>query len=423
MSYYINKTDGTAILVLDGTTDTISTSLSLIGKLASNYGEKQNENIVRLLENFAYNVSPANPIVGQLWYDTTTDNIKAYDGSVWVTVGSVIEGNVSLTGNLHIGSNNFRIQNLSGNASVINSSNNANIAFTVNVAGTPTTALVVNGITGLVTVAANATANLGVTTKLYVDSTINAAIGGYTDSLNAANVVIQANLASRVNEESALRANINAANSAILLRDTISRVNSLNDATNIAIDANIALINANLAVRVADENDLRANIEAANAAISSKDTIARVNSINTAINNAIVSNVNTINANIGNRVNTEIALDAALVSNNVSHSANVIAANAAIVTANTNLKNYVDGQITTLSTNVNTTYAAKASPALTGTPTAPTATFGSNTTQIATTQYVMTRSEFWGGSRKFVSTLDPTVGEGTDGDIWFKYIP
>jgi hypothetical protein len=63
------------------------------------------------------------------------------------------------------------------------------------------------------------------------------------------------------------------------------------------------------------------------------------------------------------------------------------------------------------------------SPSLSGTPTAPTAAFGANTLQIATTEYVMTRAEFWGGSRKFVSTTDPTVNDGNNGDIWFKYIP
>ena len=53
MTYFVNKTNGTAIVVPDGTKDTTSTSLTLIGKLASSYGEDQNENFVRLLENFA----------------------------------------------------------------------------------------------------------------------------------------------------------------------------------------------------------------------------------------------------------------------------------------------------------------------------------------------------------------------------------
>ena len=100
MAYYVNKTDGTAILILDGTKDTTSTSLTLFGKLSQTYGENLNENFVHLLENFALGSAPAYPTVGQLWYDTTVDNIKSFDGTDWITVGSYISGNVTLTGNL-----------------------------------------------------------------------------------------------------------------------------------------------------------------------------------------------------------------------------------------------------------------------------------------------------------------------------------
>jgi len=79
-------------------------------------------------------------------------------------------------------------------------------------------------------------------------------------------------------------------------------------------------------------------------------------------------------------------------------------------------------QTAALSANVNLK-ADIASPTFTGTPVAPTPAFGANTTQVATAQYVMTRSVFWDGSRKFVSTSDPTASDGDDGDIWFKYTP
>ena len=41
MTYYVNKTDGTTITILDGTSNVTATSLTLIGKLATNYGEAQ----------------------------------------------------------------------------------------------------------------------------------------------------------------------------------------------------------------------------------------------------------------------------------------------------------------------------------------------------------------------------------------------
>ena len=53
MAYTINKSDGTVLTtIIDGTVDT-TTDLSLIGKKYSGYGEAQNENFVKLLENFS----------------------------------------------------------------------------------------------------------------------------------------------------------------------------------------------------------------------------------------------------------------------------------------------------------------------------------------------------------------------------------
>jgi hypothetical protein len=41
--------------------------------------------------------------------------------------------------------------------------------------------------------------------------------------------------------------------------------------------------------------------------------------------------------------------------------------------------------------------------------------------KIATTQYVRTAGQWWGGSAKFVSTSAPDAGQGNDGDFWFQY--
>jgi hypothetical protein len=74
MSYIINKTDGTTLVTLDPGVLDQSTSLYLIGKNYPNYGELQQENFVRLLENFANTTEPNAPLVGQLWYDTDAKN-------------------------------------------------------------------------------------------------------------------------------------------------------------------------------------------------------------------------------------------------------------------------------------------------------------------------------------------------------------
>ena len=313
MAYIISKSDGTAITILDGTKDTTSTSLTLFGRLAQNYGDQTNENFLHLLENFALTTSPANPIAGQLWYDTGLDNIKAYTGSAWVTVGSNIQGNVALTGNLFVGPNSFQIQDL-GNVTITNRTNNSDISFYANVAGTSTRTLYINGSTGLLEIFANATSNFGIPTKVYVDSQL----GQITDYLDQTYL------------------------------------------------ANIAAINANLAVRTTTDNELSNRITGANAEIALRDTITRVNSVNSSLSSAITSNLT-------------VALNT------------ITAANASMVSANLDMKNYVDAITSANNISQQNQLNAKApisSPVFTGTPTAPTPTVSDNSTRIATTAFV-----------------------------------
>jgi len=83
MPYVINRYNGTQLVVLeDGTLDT-TTSLGLLGRNYSGYGEVQNENFLFLLENFANGAAPIRPLSGQLWYNSTTSTLNIYDGASW----------------------------------------------------------------------------------------------------------------------------------------------------------------------------------------------------------------------------------------------------------------------------------------------------------------------------------------------------
>jgi hypothetical protein len=79
MAYTIKNADGTVLLnLVDGTVDTQSTSLTLIGKNTDAYGTALNTNLVNILQNFASNSQPRAPLVGQLWYSKADGRLKVY---------------------------------------------------------------------------------------------------------------------------------------------------------------------------------------------------------------------------------------------------------------------------------------------------------------------------------------------------------
>jgi hypothetical protein len=90
MSYIINNSRGQVVaIVADGTVNTTATDLSLVGRALTDYGTFENENYVFLLENFANSTAPLQPILGQLWYNSSTDVISAYgSGNAWIPLAS-----------------------------------------------------------------------------------------------------------------------------------------------------------------------------------------------------------------------------------------------------------------------------------------------------------------------------------------------
>ena len=88
MAYTINKTDGSVVTTItDGTVDN-TTSVQLFGKSFSGFGEGLNENLVKLLENAASTSAPTAPLKGELWFDTSTSQLKVYDGSAFKPTGA-----------------------------------------------------------------------------------------------------------------------------------------------------------------------------------------------------------------------------------------------------------------------------------------------------------------------------------------------
>ena len=64
MAYKLNKTDGSLLVdLIDGTIDTASTSLILVGRNYTGYGESFNENFIQTIREF-FNSNPL-PILRQ----------------------------------------------------------------------------------------------------------------------------------------------------------------------------------------------------------------------------------------------------------------------------------------------------------------------------------------------------------------------
>ena len=101
MAYNINRTNGnTLVSINDGEVNSQTCSVALIGRNVSTYGELINENFVRLLENAANTTAPTTPIVGQLWYDTTTKQMKYRNttNTNWVGVASYTKDTTAPSG-------------------------------------------------------------------------------------------------------------------------------------------------------------------------------------------------------------------------------------------------------------------------------------------------------------------------------------
>lgn len=92
MAYNINLTSGNLLTTIaDGTVNTTSTPLTLIGKNYANYGQFLDTNFVRILENFNNDTEPTNALEGQLWWDSSGSggNLKVLTGTDWRQISSV----------------------------------------------------------------------------------------------------------------------------------------------------------------------------------------------------------------------------------------------------------------------------------------------------------------------------------------------
>lgn len=101
MPYIVTKTSGSALTTIpDNTVNSTATSITLVGKNYTGYGVFLNENYVKLLENFNNTTAPSSPLQGQLWYDSSNNVLKVYNGSNWKSIQTTI-ASASDPGGIH----------------------------------------------------------------------------------------------------------------------------------------------------------------------------------------------------------------------------------------------------------------------------------------------------------------------------------
>lgn len=425
MSYLINKTNGQLILtLLDGTADGPSinpglnvTDINLFGKNYPSYGEYQNENFIKLLENFANSTPPSNPIRGELWYDTTNNLLKVYATTSWrpvspmlvsataptVAATTVVVGThwwdttndqlYSYTGTdwQLIGPPYSKLDGKSGafpetvydtnggKHTVVKMYTNGNVSA---IASYDTTFIPNVTISGFA----------NISTGWNVNAAIGAQFVGTTTNSLSLGDILAVNYA-RKDIDEAFAGNVSIASNKLQINAT-----SVGDVevTNTVSGANINFYAtvSGLATKVVYVNGLTGTLQVSNAPSNSND----------------VTNKNYVDASIAVAVAPLAPIDSPTFTG-------VPAAPTATIGANTT-------QIATTSfvTQTAAPLAPKASPALTGIPTAPTPAPGDATTRLATTEFVTTAIE----AQRFrytVSTDLPVSGTGNNGDFWFQIQP
>lgn len=118
---FSNRIENGSIEIAPGTIDRISTSLSLLGPNAPGYGSTIAQNFLHLLENFSNSTAPANPVEGQLWYDTSNSAAKVLrilDESTWQPINGIYqqadEPNAAKLGDIWVNTITMQIKICSG---------------------------------------------------------------------------------------------------------------------------------------------------------------------------------------------------------------------------------------------------------------------------------------------------------------------
>jgi len=412
-----------------------STSLSLMGRGVTNYGEVQNENVLHLLENFSSSTAPLNPIEGQLWYNSDTSFINFYNGSDWNAVGTpvLIPPTNPATGTLWYDASVSLItpQLKIFNGAVWESVSNLYVPLS---GGT---------MTGFLTLHANPTNNSHAASKRYVDDTVSSGIATHASDLTIHITPVQNTLldgiivsASDINTLSGINSNVqsqintkeNANNKGVANGYASLDVSGLVPTTQLPSYVDDVLEYANLAgfpvsgetgkIYVAmDTNKTYRWSGSAYVYITSGavDSVAGKTGVVTLVKADVglgnVDNTSDVNKPVSTAQQTALNLKANIASPTFTGTVSGID-KMMVGLGNVDNTSDVNKPVSTATQTALNLKANLASPDLTGIPTAPTADPATDTNQIATTAFVKAQGFSTGSGVTSVSGTAPVVSSG-----------
>ena len=453
MSYIIRKTDGSTLgTILDGTVDTSKTSLTLIGRNYSNYGQLMVDNLVALLENFSYSIAPTNPVAGQLWWDSGNNLLKVYTGSTFKIISSataastapttIIAGDIwwdtandqlyvyngttpyNVAGWILVGPNYSKLNGRSGAIweVISDTSGGTHHVLTIYLDGTRT---------GIVSTDATFTA---------------AGVSGFTTIARGYTMYASGNFNGTANNASYLggqpaenywrnNQNNTGTGSLTISNDTGITVGASNDLTVSVVDSTVEIRNQTSSggldfyVNVAGSDELSLQINGTGAVVVTADPttslgVTTKQYVDNKFNNTVLTGIPVGPTAPAATSNTMLATTE-FVSSGLSglQKNKIYQGNSYVEVIDTGtgaIILVVDGnEVATASQdgfNLNSGATAV-------TQTQTYATTGNS--RVATTQFVKTATQWWGGSAKFVSSSAPQAGVNdagsNNGDFWFQY--
>lgn len=446
MSYTITLPNGTTLgTILDGTIDNTKTSLTLVGRNYSGYGQIMTNTLVALLVNFAYSTSPINPNTGQIWYDTGNNLCKVWTGSTWKNIGSATSSATAPSSTI---SGDFWWDSVNKQLYTYDGTSPYNVAGWILVGPGYS---VVNGKSGALWEKIPTGSGTVDVTSVYLNGTQTAIISGttftpttpisgYTNIQQGINLKSDYTIWGTANNASYLgtqpaanyfRNNLNNSGTGTLsiVNDSGFTIGTSGQFVADIAGNNVSLRNvANGSLNLVNQGNVALTVTATGEVTINSDPsaalgVATKHYVDNSFINATLTGVSTaITAPVGT-ANTMIATTEFVVNNSGFYSYKIYQNNTHMWVNDSGVGSaniVVDGQ--------SVLQATASGVALSNGATAITQGQTYNTTGnslIATTQFTKTATNWWGGSAKFVSNAAPVSGVNdigsNDGDFWFQY--